>query len=264
MVPLDFTIPDQADVDAVPDLILEFPLLAELLREELVSLMALEEATVEVASELIRSAPPGESLYFAARQTFDDARHLETLCRRLDATLAASQTDAPTRESVGTPALHAYFDDCLVSARRGTHLETLTRLNVAFKSMAATFYRLAARYWRWLDPRLCDCLQEMAEDEAVHVRRAIQLVRGRNAETPLLELAGDVTSSLPGAFRTHIASFVSRFGTAMRRHREPFMDAEFVHGRQLLRVPEDEQIAFIHARCMEALIGALAQAGLKP
>jgi hypothetical protein len=267
MVPIELIAPDQVDAAAIPALLLDFPLLGELHRQELMGLMSLEENTIKVASELIRGAPAGESLYFAARQTFDDARHLEAFCRRLDATLAASQVEAGSRHAILPSILRAYFDTCLGSARRGTHLEALMRLNIAFKSMALVFYRFAARYWLWLDPCLAECLQETAEDEAVHVRRAIQLMRGASGEETrramLLELAAEVMASLPDAFRSHIASFVSRFGTAMRRHREPFADAEFVHGRLLLRVPEDEQIAFIHARCVEALTGALAQAGLR-
>ena len=161
--------------EAIPPLILDSPILADLHRRELAFLMALEEGTLKVASQLIRGAAAGESLYFAARQTFDDVRHLEAFCRRLDATLAAGRSELAPDAVIPRP-LRAYLDRCLAFANEpATHLETLTLLNLGFKSMAAAFYTFAARYWHWVDPLLSEWLQEVASEEAVHVRRAAQL-----------------------------------------------------------------------------------------
>ena len=94
--------------EAIPALVLQSPCLAKVHRLELALLVALKKvAEGGVAAHSRRGG--GESLYFAARQTFDDARHLEAFCRRLDA--RRGQPRLPTscrtmRPCVTSPALH--------------------------------------------------------------------------------------------------------------------------------------------------------------
>jgi hypothetical protein len=234
------------------------PALVDLRRFQLSLAVAFEEASLQVASELIRNAAPGESLYFAARQTFDDARHLEAFRFQLGA-----HWDGET--ALAGP-LCDYFARSRAFAAQGAHLEGLTLLNLAFKRMAGSFHTWTARYWAPIDVPLSRLVRWVAAEEEVHVCRAAQLVRGGCADevrrADLILLAGEARRMLQDVFRSYIDQFVSCFGVVIRLHRDRFRATEFAHGRLLLQVPEDEQATFILARALDELEGTLAKAGL--
>jgi hypothetical protein len=250
--------PPSPSTESLSPFLAPSPALVELRRFHVSLAVGFEEASVQVASELIRNAAVGESLYFAARQTFDDARHLEAFRFQLGA-----RWDGET--ALAGP-LRDYFARCRAFAEQGAHLEGLTLLNLAFKSMAGAFQAWTARYWAPIDVPLSRLVNWVAAEERVHVGRAAQLVRGSGADEArhagLLHLAHEARQALPDVFRSYLDQFVSRFGVIARLHRDRFRDAEFSHGRLLLHVPEEEQVAFIVARASEELTCTLAKAGL--
>jgi hypothetical protein len=253
--------------DAIPQVILDHPDLAEVHRLDLSLFVVFEEAALRVSGALVRTAPDDDALNFCAQQTLDEARHLEIFQQRLVLAATATGTPAQPVESIMSLSLKAFIERCHEVVDRGDFIEGLTLMNLIFEGMAHPLYAYEERYWAPLDPFLASLVRSAFADESRHVGYGADLVRRAIAGNPakrraVSELCHEATLAMAAIFKCYMSSFVSLFDAAAKQHGELFGDAEFAPGRRIATTPYEEQVQTIHAAMEREHAKHLARAGL--
>jgi hypothetical protein len=254
--------------EALPDVVVESPPLAEVHRLDLALFVVFEEASLRVSGALTRLAPTPDALSFAAQQTMDEARHHEMFRRRLTAASAAAGLDAAdATASILIPPLRSFIDRCYEVADGGSFIEGMVLMNLVLEGMAHPLYAYEQRYWAPLDPYLARLVRAAFTDETRHVAFGADVVRRLLSEDPnrrakMATLCRDASRAMGDVFSVYIREFVGLFDAVARLHPDLFAGAEFALGRRIAETPYEEQVAMIEASITREHARLIARAGL--
>jgi len=254
--------------EALPDVVVQSPPLAEVHRLDLALFVVFEEAALRVSGALTRLAPTPEALSFAAQQTMDEARHHEMFRRRLAAaSAAAALDDTAATAPILIPPLRSFIDRCYEVADGGSFIEGLVLMNLVLEGMAHPLYAYEERYWAPLDPYLAQLVRAAFTDETRHVAFGADVVRRLLSEDPdrrakMATLCRDAARAMGDVFSVYIREFVGLFDAVARLHPDLFAGAEFAPGRLIAETPYEEQVALIEASITREHARLIARAGL--
>ena len=254
--------------EALPDVVVESPPLAEVHRLDLALFVVFEEAALRVSGALTRLAPTQDALSFAAQQTMDEARHHEMFRRRLTAaSAAAGLDDTAATAPILIPPLRSFIDRCYEVADGGSFIEGMVLMNLVLEGMAHPLYAYEERYWAPLDPYLARLVRAAFTDETRHVAFGADVVRRLLAEDPdrrakMVGLCRDAGRAMGDVFSVYIREFVGLFDAVARLHPDLFAGAEFAPGRLIAETPYEEQVAMIEASITREHARLIARAGL--
>jgi len=254
--------------EALPDVVVESPPLAEVHRLDLALFVVFEEASLRVSGALTRLASTPDALSFAAQQTMDEARHHEMFRRRLTAASAAAGLDAAdATATMLIPPLRSFIDRCYEVADGGSFIEGMVLMNLVLEGMAHPLYAYEQRYWAPLDPYLARLVRAAFTDETRHVAFGADVVRRLLSEDPdrrakMAALCRDAARAMGDVFSVYIREFVGLFDAVARLHPDLFAGAEFAPGRLIAETPYEEQVAMIEASITREHARLIARAGL--
>ncbi len=254
--------------EALPDVVVESPPLAEVHRLDLALFVVFEEASLRVSGALTRLASTPDALSFAAQQTMDEARHHEMFRRRLTAASAAAGLDAAdATATMLIPPLRSFIDRCYEVADGGSFIEGMVLMNLVLEGMAHPLYAYEQRYWAPLDPYLARLVRAAFTDETRHVAFGADVVRRLLSEDPdrrakMATLCRDAARAMGDVFSVYIREFVGLFDAVARLHPDLFAGAEFAPGRLIAETPYEEQVAMIEASITREHARLIARAGL--
>jgi hypothetical protein len=254
--------------DALPELILGSPPLAEVHRLDLALFVVFEEASLRVSGALTRLAPTLDAISFAAQQTLDEARHHEMFRNRLElASVASDIRIEGTTEAILIPPLRRFMERCYEVVDGGSFIEAMVLMNLVLEGMAHPLYSYEERYWKPLDPYLARLVRSAFTDETRHVAFGAGVVRALLRDDPARRakaaaLCADARIAMGEVFSHYIREFVGLFDAVARLHPERFADAEFAPGRLIAQTPYEEQVALIHASIDREHARLIARAGL--
>ena len=254
--------------EALPDVVVESPPLAEVHRLDLALFVVFEEASLRVSGALTRLASTPDALSFAAQQTMDEARHHEMFRRRLTAASAAAGLDAAdATATMLIPPLRSFIDRCYEVADGGSFIEGMVLMNLVLEGMAHPLYAYEQRYWAPLDPYLARLVRAAFTDETRHVAFGADVVRRLLSEDPdrrakMATLCRDAARAMGDVFSVYIREFVGLFDAVARLHPDLFAGAEFTPGRLIAETPYEEQVAMIEASITREHARLIARAGL--
>jgi len=254
--------------EALPDVVVESPPLAEVHRLDLALFVVFEEASLRVSGALTRLASTPDALSFAAQQTMDEARHHEMFRRRLTAASVAAGLDAAdATATMLIPPLRSFIDRCYEVADGGSFIEGMVLMNLVLEGMAHPLYAYEQRYWAPLDPYLARLVRAAFTDETRHVAFGADVVRRLLSEDPdrrakMATLCRDAARAMGDVFSVYIREFVGLFDAVARLHPDLFAGAEFAPGRLIAETPYEEQVAMIEASITREHARLIARAGL--